>query len=68
MLSPDSIAFLKQLLDSPGPSGFESVAARVWREEARKVAVTSDVTGNSVAVVNPGAPGVMLAGHIDESG
>src|SRR5687768_1393810 len=70
MLSQDSIAFLKQLLDSPGPSGFESAAARVWREEAGKVAeVTNDVTGNSVAIVNAGAPiTVMLAGHIDEIG
>ena len=70
MLSPDSITFLKRLLDSPGPSGFESVAARVWREEARKVAdVTGDVAGNSVAIVNRGAPvTVMLAGHIDEIG
>ena len=70
MLSADSIAFLHRLLDSPGPSGFESVAARVWREEARKVAeVTNDVTGNSVAIVKQGAPiTVMLAGHIDEIG
>jgi putative aminopeptidase FrvX len=70
MLSPDSIAFLKRLLDSPGPSGFESLAARVWREEARKVGeVSSDVAGNSVAIVNRGAPvTVMLAGHIDEIG
>ena len=70
MLSNDSIAFLRKLLDAAGPSGFESQAARVWREEARKVAdVTTDVAGNSVATVNSGAPiTVMLAGHIDEIG
>jgi endoglucanase len=70
MLSPDSIAFLKRLLDAAGPSGFETNAARVWRDEARTLAeLTTDVTGNSVAVVNAGAPvTVMLAGHIDEIG
>lgn len=70
MLSSDSIAFLKRLLDAPGPSGFESAAAGVWRDEARKLAaVTADVAGNSVATVNDGAPiTVMLAGHIDEIG
>ena len=68
MLSESSIAFLKRLLDTPGPSGFESAPARVWRDEARAFAdVTNDVAGNSMAVVNPdGAPTIMLAGHIDE--
>ena len=70
MLSTESVTFLKKLLDAPGPSGFESPAARVWQEEARKLsAVTNDVAGNSVAIVNGGAPvTVMLAGHIDEIG
>ena len=70
MLSESSIAFLKRLLDTPGPSGFESAPARVWRDEARAFAeVSNDVAGNSLAVVNPnGAPTIMLAGHIDEIG
>jgi endoglucanase len=71
MLNPSSIAFLKRLLDSPAPSGFETAAARVWREEAEKFAddVTSDVAGNSMAEVNPaGQPTIMLDGHIDEIG
>ena len=70
MLSESSIAFLKRLLDTPGPSGFESAPARVWRDEARAFAeVSNDVAGNSLAVVSPnGAPTIMLAGHIDEIG
>jgi putative aminopeptidase FrvX len=71
MLSPSSIAFLKRLLDTPGPSGFESPAAKVWREEASTFAdkVTTDVAGNSMAEVNPGgSPTIMLDGHIDEIG
>lgn len=71
MLSDSAVVFLKRLLDSPGPSGFESAPAAVWREEARGFAaeVSGDVAGNSIAVVNPnGAPTIMLAGHIDEIG
>ena len=70
MLSDSSITFLKRLLDTPGPSGFESAPARVWREEAGTFAtVQSDVHGNSMASVNPeGRPIIMLAGHIDEIG
>ncbi len=71
MLPQSSIAFLKRLLDTPGPSGFEAPAARVWREEAETFAheVTTDVAGNSIAVVNPGGtPTIMLDGHIDEIG
>jgi putative aminopeptidase FrvX len=70
-LEKTSSEFLKRLLDSPGPSGFESAPARVWREEAERFAdaVEADVSGNSFAVVNPeGGPRVMLAGHIDEIG
>ena len=63
--------FLERLLDAPGPSGFETRAARVWRDEAETFAhgVRVDVTGNSFAELNPGAgPTVMLAGHVDEIG
>ncbi|MGH7602529.1 MAG: M20/M25/M40 family metallo-hydrolase [Gemmatimonadaceae bacterium] len=70
MISPESLAFLRKLLDTPGPSGFESAPAKVWREQAKKFAtVTGDVAGNSLAEVNgKGAPTIMLAGHIDEIG
>ncbi|HUF50184.1 MAG TPA: M42 family metallopeptidase [Longimicrobiales bacterium] len=66
-----SHAFLRQLLDTPAPSGHESPAARVWREEAQHFAerVHADVSGNSIAILNEnGSPRVMLAGHIDEIG
>ena len=66
-----SLAFLEKLLNTPGPSGFETAAARVWRTEAEGFSeeVSADVKGNSQAVINPnGSPRVMLAGHIDEIG
>jgi putative aminopeptidase FrvX len=70
MISSDSLSFLKKLLDTPGPSGFESAPAKVWRDQAKQFAkVTGDVAGNSLAEVNSGGkPTIMLAGHIDEIG
>jgi endoglucanase len=68
MLSDASLTLLRRLLDTPGPSGFESAPAALWRDEARRFAasVEGDVHGNSMAVVNPGgSPTIMLAGHID---
>lgn len=71
MLKPAAVSFLKKLLDTPGPSGYESAAANAWRDEAKTFAdeVVGDVHGNSMAVVNAkGGPTIMLAGHIDEIG
>src|SRR5690242_7006066 len=70
MISAESLSFLKKLLDTPGPSGFEAAPAKVWREHAKKFAkVSGDVAGNSLAEVNSGGqPTIMLAGHIDEIG
>ncbi|HET9634778.1 MAG TPA: M42 family metallopeptidase [Gemmatimonadaceae bacterium] len=70
MISAESLTFLKKLLDTPGPSGFEAAPAKVWREQAKKFAkVSGDVAGNSLAEVNgDGRPTIMLAGHIDEIG
>ena len=66
-----TVGFLKKLLDTAGPSGFEQAPARVWREEVGTFAdeVRADVHGNSVASLNAkGKPRVMFAGHIDEIG
>src|ERR1043166_3084042 len=71
MLNASSIAFLKRLLDTPGPSGYEAVAGRIWREEAARFTkhVSTDVAGNCMAEVNPsGSPTIMLDGHLDEIG
>jgi endoglucanase len=70
-ISERSLAFLKTLLDTPGPSGFEGDPAAVWREEATDFVdeVDRDLVGNSYAYLRkPGAPVVLLAGHIDEIG
>ena len=70
MTRPASFDFLKQLLDTPGPSGFEGATSRVWRDGVSSFSqVSTDVTGNCLAAVGPtGGPTIMLAGHIDEIG
>lgn len=69
-MEPTRLAFLKRLLSTPGPSGDETAAARVWREDARTFAdrVWADVAINSYAVLDGPGPRVLLAGHIDEIG
>ena len=70
-MTAQTSGFLKKLLDSAGPSGFEQAPARVWRAEVEGFAdeVSTDVHGNSIAALNPkGKPRLMLAGHIDEIG
>ncbi len=63
--------FLKSLLETAGPSGFENKNAENWRKRTAKFAdkVHGDYHGNSFAVLNEkGSPVVMIAGHIDEIG
>jgi putative aminopeptidase FrvX len=70
-MTASSLPFLKRLLDAPGPSGFETAPARVWREEVKTFAdeIRADTHGNSIGAVNPkGQPRLMLAGHVDEIG
>lgn len=64
-------ALLRRLLTAPGPSGYETAAAAVWREAASEFAeVSSDALGSSVARVRGtgGGPLLALLGHIDEIG
>lgn len=66
-----SIAFLKELLSAPSPSGYEQPAQQVVRSYVRPFAdeVKTDVHGNVIAALNPeGKPRVMLAGHCDQIG
>jgi putative aminopeptidase FrvX len=66
-----SLAFLKDLLETPSPSGFERPVQDVVRAWARQYAdeVRTDRHGNVLAVRNPGGqPRVMLAGHCDQIG
>jgi endoglucanase len=64
-----SLNFLKNLLLTPSPSGFERPIQDVVRAWARPYAheVRTDRHGNVIAVLHPqGNPRVMLAGHCDQ--
>ena len=68
MKTPD---VLHKLLTAPGPSGYETAPAAVWREAAGEFAeVSGDTLGSSVARVpgTAGGPRLALVGHIDEIG
>src|SRR5437016_11173626 len=63
--------FLRDLLTSPSPSGYEQPVQTVIRNYVGRFAaeVRTDWHGNVIAAVNPqGAPRIMLAGHCDQIG
>ncbi len=65
------IDFLKQLVATPSPSGFEQPVQELVRRKLRDFAdeLKTDVHGNVIAVKNPeGKPRVMIAAHCDEVG
>jgi endoglucanase len=67
----ESVAFLKELVEAGGPSGYEQPVQEIFRRHATPYAdrVTTDVMGSVIAVRNPdGRPRLMFAGHADEIG
>lgn len=71
MNSFDNIAFLKQLVETPSPSGFEQPVQRLIRRQLETVAdsLETDMLGNLIAFLKGrGGVSVMLAGHCDEIG
>jgi endoglucanase len=77
-MRPESLAFLRTLLDTPSPSGFERDGQRVWLEYVRANGATrtwNDAYGNCFAELAPTtAPAggraftVAICGHADEIG
>lgn len=68
-MQTDSLDFLKKLLETPSPSGYEQKIQEVVRTWATPFAdeVRTDRHGNVIAVRNPqGSPRIMLAGHCDQ--
>lgn len=67
----ESLDFLKKLLSTPSPSGFEEKIQKVCRTYAASFSdeIYKDVHGNQYHVINKSAPvRIMLAGHVDEIG
>ncbi|MBN1670793.1 MAG: M42 family metallopeptidase [Kiritimatiellae bacterium] len=70
-MQKESLRFLRELLNTPSPSGHEIGAQALVRKRMARYcdAVTTDVHGNVIGQINPKAPlRVMLAGHCDEIG
>ena len=71
MLNASSLKFFDELMRTSGPSGFEIPCAKAFRKRLEAFAdeMYVDVTGNSIAILNPDSPfRIMLAGHYDEIG
>ena len=68
-MTPD-VGFLRDLVTAFGPSGFEQPVQEVVRRRVARVAAPeTDVLGNVVATVNPGAtPTLVVAAHADQIG
>lgn len=65
----ESLKFLRTLINTPSPSGFETRGQRVWLDYAKRYAeaTETDAYGNAVAWLNKGgSPRLMLAAHADE--
>ncbi len=65
------VEFLRRLIASPSPSGFEQPIQEVIRTEISQYTdvVRTDLHGNVIASLNPeGSPRVMLTAHCDELG
>ncbi|MBV9258250.1 MAG: M42 family peptidase, partial [Ktedonobacteraceae bacterium] len=70
-MNESRVSFLRQLIASPAPSGFEQPVQQVIREEVKSYTddIHTDVHGNVIAALNPnGQPRVMLTAHCDEIG
>ncbi|MCD6581830.1 MAG: M42 family metallopeptidase [Desulfuromusa sp.] len=70
-MNKKDFSFLKQLVETPSPSGYEQPAQRVIKKQLEGIAdnLHTDVMGNLIAdLKGEGGPRVMLAGHCDEIG
>ena len=70
-MNESRFSFLRQLIDSPSPSGFEQPIQQVIREELGHYTdeIRTDIHGNVIAALHPTMqPRVMLTAHCDEIG
>lgn len=70
-MKPEQIEFLKNLVGTPGVSGYEQQVQQVVRDYAQSFCdtMTTDLHGNLILCKNPDADvRLMLAGHADQIG
>ncbi len=69
LLTPASYSFLKNYINTPSPTGFESGGQKVWLEYIKPFIDThfTDTYGTAVGVINPSAAfKVVIEAHVDE--
>ena len=70
-MNESRLTFLKEIIASPSPSGFEQPVQQVIRKEVKQYSdsIRTDVHGNVIAELNAaGTPRIMLTAHCDELG
>ena len=72
-MDSEALSFLRDLLDTPSPSGSESAGQRRWLDRVEPCAdeVWNDAYGNCFARLKsatPDAPTIAICGHADEIG
>jgi endoglucanase len=70
-MNADALDFLRRILETPSPSGYEQPVQAIVREYVAGFSdsVTTDAHGNVIVARNPDAPlRMMLAGHCDQIG
>lgn len=69
ILTDNSYSFLKNYINNPSPTGFESTGQKLWLEYVKPYVDTTftDPYGTAVGVINPDAPfKVVIEAHADE--
>jgi endoglucanase len=70
-MTTQAFDFLKRLIDTPSPSGYEEPAQAVAAERLRELGakLSVDVHGNLLGTVNEGgSPHILITGHVDQIG
>ncbi len=69
IITPNAHAFMKTLLNTPSPTGFETPGQKIWLEYITPFVdeTFTDPYGTAVGVINPKAPfKVVIEAHADE--
>jgi len=69
VITPTSLQFLKDYINTPSPVGFESAGQKVWLDYLKPYIdeYFTDPYGTAVGVINPGQPfKVVIEAHADE--
>ncbi|MEO6549640.1 MAG: M42 family metallopeptidase [Ferruginibacter sp.] len=69
ILTNESYAFLRDYINNPSPTGFESSGQKMWLEYVKPFTDSffTDPYGSAVAVINPTAPfKIVIEAHADE--